>query len=801
MLTRAARKVQEQQHPGPSSAKKKAVMTTTTLVTKGGAPEGSVLRGAKIPIDQKLRVNAEHGLERLAAMQPWDSVTQDIDKLCGDTPWTHGDTPEEERREGSKRIAAFFGLTLNPKGHVLFPKSEKSPAHPLMHEFRGMTPEQRETLARMTDVMESSYGDVVFDPASWSKATSGMAPMLAPRIAIKDPIRRTLLSGGAAVVVKAYDVTAGIEPSDERSRDRLLEMLNGVVMGHAVNEMMSGYSTVLSPHFTYLLDWFIAPVGFNEGRWRRGTAATVVDEVAPPVPSRVAPGKTVSAAKSAASTAGWNISPSPWSSVGSGSSSSVRSRSGFSGDESDTDDAPPPPTLPGPKIFQYLVEENAGRWEFSDVGGAGKMSPRMIHAMLAALLLALEAFWLTMGGVHFDLHGANYRIVDLSAGNSIYRGVPHVYGRPNDDALFVIDANAHGDLFPVIFDFGRARGWVRTSKEDDGVGGDAHQHTVLMGVPDGAFSPDEENFGISRRNPQLHRDVQTLAASIICFVDFATVLDKYRSPEELSDFRRMVSMVGYMFHVRYVVLMMHDFVRELLGNPQRLTDPGRRRDYEDLDAVLGQFRAKYLASADAVDRFGSKAQFDATLEFNRLFFHDGLFSAVYNHLQYSHIICDKSAENLRNLPQKGGRTEFASPSDCLDLTDAWAPFRHSDKNGALPGDAVLTGLVKPSQVMRDPVANNLALKDRDIPASHRRFLPKTTTTTTRKGAASPLPGQGRMDALEWGGASMGAPACALCERPASLELSARPGTHVCSAVCGQMLLMHEATLASLSSSS
>lgn len=742
-------------------------------------------------ISPKMRKAASKRMKRVADLQPWKSITQDVKKLVEDTPSMYNDTYDEERAVGSERIRRFLGLEVSDhNGYVLSMAAGSKATHRIMAEFADMSPEQIIAVDEMSRMMEGLYGAKIAQTKAWVSMSTGTAPALAPGVNVADNARKTLLANNTRVVVKAYNIGMIVEAKSSRTRKLMMEVINGITVSHGINDMIHGYSSVLSIHFATIVENFIAPGGPSGGAW-----ASAVESVS---------------SGSSSSSSSSNSDSSLWPASNSSRESSEEVYTTPAGSE------PMPSSSLGaadlPSVLQVVVEEYAGAYEFFKADFQQRATASNYLALFFQLLHGLSAFQLSMGGVHFDLHAGNFRIDDMGRGTSIYRDATLAYSMPNVEGLYVLPPHVHGNFRAVIFDFGRARAWVPVAStgNDHGqttLGADVHYHPVLMGIEDGdqEIEPNIETYGVSRRNPQWGRDVQTLGNSVLLYLDLAKLESSVKArgdAEEMAHFDAFVSLTGYMCHSRYVVDTLLDDV-----SSTKKSSATNTKAYKSLLGLKNEYIDKYPASCDTP---GTPIHRKLTMKLSALI-HDPKSGVgdLFTKRQYASIVCRYAPENLNTITvHSNQRAVFATPMDCLLLDTIWASLRHTDKNGPLPANTILAGHIKPSQVMLDPLRNDTSIEYDQIPESHRRFLPprevlfppgmeRKTLPIAPTTPASSMMGA-PLDGVSYRGSKLGAHSkCVFCERPATLELADHAGINVCSALCGQMHLLHTNTLASL----
>lgn len=712
--------------------------------------------GARVAVTPQERRHYEVSFRKWSKGRPIGSISQDVYDLARDYPTHATDTDEDERRAGSGRLSRFLGLLVHPETGTIALDRE----HPI--EFDHKTSELIQGYARAVHAsIQETYDNAPWDRTMWKYHITASAPHVATFAAkIGDPMRRALFSGDARVVFKAYDIgrmaTAWEKPQSTK-RKYLLSIVTGIMVGSALNELTSRYSTCITPHFARILDWAVLPR---------------------------------------------NIFP-----LG---SIPVQNR-----------DALP---------LQAVVEENAGDMDFHQIlptatlGNLVSIAYQLIHALGVAQL--------ALGFCHNDFHVGNWRIKKLPPNGSVpYANAHLAYGMPNTPGFVVLPPSMHGNLFPRIIDFGSSRCFVPKEEEPELVGDEEHasKHTVLVGPEDGAYSQKRvERFGIARRNVNWSRDTQVLGHIYLCYVDFRDLERRPGFDRQL--YGRLVSLVGLMVHTRYYVTRLRAVLKAATPASEKV-----------IRAVPGSMVARvnylwerfYSGYARGMDAFGSPILSEATLALNSLI-HDGTGGGpelrnLLNEMLYSVFVSDKSAcERQAYMSPNEGLHLVPTPVDCLALDEMWAPLMHTEAKGALPADTVLAGILKPSQVLRDPLRNDSTAADTDLPPSMARYLPRVplvrreapaiNASAQRKSNSLPraLPLRGTTEPPSETSLPLGEPMegensgplhsahhhCVLCEMPAALAIAdpqhASTSISVCSALCGQVHLMKLATAAKLS---
>jgi hypothetical protein len=665
---------------------------------------------------------AQARLLMLSARLPWHSVWQsDLAALLAATRVDASVTGAAERVAWSARIGRFFGVrATEPTGDV------QADSVPIRTEFERADPDTHraaEALLRELFLRYTPDARAELHPSSlWS-------PVIAfAQLKEGDAARRTLLDGARAIVIKQQDYDTVFTEHGALGnvlRDFFVQQLNGLLVGHTLNELVDRYATAPTPHFAYLLDWALLPR-------RTDTPAGVL------------------------------------------------ARADFA------------------RPVQYVVEEAGGARTLVDACAQFTVGPLL--AITYELLHALEAFWLCLGGVHNDLNPRNVLVKDVSAQRASYADAAWAYSRANIEGPVVLPAAMHRNQFIEIIDFGYSRCWAATAAAGEDRVHDAtvvaRQHRGLVGPEDWKREvyPRGEFWSIRARDPVRSRDVRCLGITFLWATDFARLAAPTPAggaPDTYAQTHRehFISLVGFMAHTRFCFQMFGNVVAD---TRVRISDVTPSMEYETLQAWTRCY-GTYSASADS---YGSRELLQGTLTLNALLQKHVALRNQFTKIFNDYLLSDRAEEWLK-ISSPAGRTEFATPTDCLDLS-LWEPLRVLHERD-LPQPTVPVANVTASQVLRDPVRNRLDVPLAEIPARHRRFLGVRPTGAGTFGP--PRDDDGDTDDDEDVGARLlqgcaraadgtaaPLPFCVYCEQPAQqwarFAADERP---VCGLVCARLV--------------
>lgn len=372
-------------------------------------------------------------LPRISALQPWRGAVQIMSELLALAP-VSAESNRSEADDGlDRRLELFFGKQLDSGTSALDRPDDT--AFERVQRHHGHVPRQQ-----LRSLVQSTYG-LDFASTPLREIKSANAPVLFEG-KLRDAKRRALTDGIATVLVKAYRIRGDKDPYDYR--DVLAEVLLG---GAAASRLADGFPVTVTPHFSYVLDWFIGPT--CSGARGAAPGVVMVNRIPPPETAPTAPTK------------GWRMR--------------APSDSDTEEDEAESDTEPEPVWHPAliewdaksgrvvdwTVMSQYVVEEHGGK-PLTDLDVVS-LRTRVVLAFQFAY--TLEAFYQYNGGVHNDPHRKNVLVRNVAAtGATAYANRAWLYKRADPTlAAYIIPPEFHENNFLELTDFGRARAWVDPS--------------------------------------------------------------------------------------------------------------------------------------------------------------------------------------------------------------------------------------------------------------------------------------------------------------------------------------------------
>lgn len=224
-----------------------------------------------------------------------------------------------------------------------------------------------------------------------------------------------LLDNSQRLVIKMYRLSETLRSSDE-AKVNMIDIATDIIVGFYLTRLTLGLRTIATPHFAYILDWFVGPTLNADAVKHTRNAKTRRVGVDEDLPFVAAPA-----------------------------------------DEEDI----------GELASQYAVVERVD-YELEKFLKSELMSPYTLIGQLFALLFTLEVAWKAMGFLHYDFHVGNSMMRALSQEpDSPYLNRTWEYKRAQFAQPYYLTPRDHGNLFAEIIDFGRSRIFVPHPDDPD----------------------------------------------------------------------------------------------------------------------------------------------------------------------------------------------------------------------------------------------------------------------------------------------------------------------------------------------